>query len=53
MVSELRKQRPHGAVLAWLELLSGAYNVLPMDAAALRAWARLMHRKTVALTRTP
>lgn len=45
----MRKQRPHGAVLAWLELLSGAYNVLPMDAAAFRAWARLMHRKTDAL----
>lgn len=86
VVSELRKQRPHGAVLAWfesvneaqlylsavtlgeiqagieltreqdtekaleieawLELLAGAYNVLPMDAATFRAWARLMHRKS-------
>ena len=89
VVSELRKQRPHGAVLAWLqaiddaqlylsavtlgeiqadieitreqnpakaaeievwlELLAGAYNVLPMDAATFRAWARLMHRKSEAL----
>ena len=89
VVSELRKQRPHGAVLAWLqtmddaqlylsavtlgeiqagieltreqnpakaaeieawlELLAGAYNVLPMDAAIFRAWARLMHRKSDAL----
>lgn len=86
VVSELRRQRPHGAVLAWLEsladaqlhvsavtlgeiqagieltreqdagkadeieawleLVAGAYNVLPMDAAAFRAWARLMHRKS-------
>lgn len=86
VVSELRKQRPHGGVVAWLEsmddtqlylsavtlgeiqagieltreqdpdtpkeieawleLLAGAYNVLPMDAAAFRAWARLMHRKS-------
>jgi predicted nucleic acid-binding protein len=86
VVSELRKPRPHGAVLAWLqavddahlylsavtlgeiqagieltreqdapkaqeienwlELLTGAYNVLPMDAAAFRHWARLMHRKS-------
>ena len=86
VVSELRKQRPHGAVLAWLqkvdeaqlylsavtlgeiqagieltreqnpakaaeieawlELLAGAYNVLPMDAATFRVWARLMHRKS-------
>ncbi len=86
VVSELRKQRPHGGVVAWLgsiddaqlylsavtlgeiqagieltreqdpdkaneieawlELVSGAYNILPMDTAALRAWARLMHRKS-------
>jgi predicted nucleic acid-binding protein len=86
VVSELRKQRPHGGVLAWLEsmddtqlflsavtlgeiqagieltreqdpekakdieawleLVAGAYNVLPMDAATFRAWARLMHRKS-------
>lgn len=89
VVSELRKQRPHGGVLAWLqsvddaqlylsavtlgeiqagmeltreqdagkaeeieawlELVAGAYNVLPMDAATFRAWARLMHRKSDAL----
>ena len=86
VVSELRKQRPHGGVVAWLEsiddaqlylsavtlgeiqagieltreqdpdkaneseawleLVAGAYNILPMDAAAFRAWARLMHRKS-------
>ena len=86
IVSELRKPRPHGGVLAWLqsmdnaqlylsavtvgeiqagieltreqdrtqaseieawlELLAGAYNVLPMDATIYRAWARLMHRKS-------
>jgi predicted nucleic acid-binding protein len=86
VVSELRKPRPHGGVLAWiqalddaqlslsavtlgeiqagieltreqdpvkaqeieawLELVAGAYNVLPMDAAAFRAWARLMHRQS-------
>ncbi len=89
IVSELRKPRPHGGVLAWLqsmdnaqlylsavtvgeiqagieltreqdrtkaseieawlELLAGAYNVLPMDATIFRAWARLMHRKSNAL----
>lgn len=31
---------------AWLELVASAYNVLPMDAAAFRQWARLMHRKS-------
>lgn len=86
VVSELRRPRPHGAVLAWmssvddaqlfvsavtlgaiqagieltreqdpakaaelegwLDLVAGAYNVLPMDAAVFRAWARLMHRKS-------
>ena len=86
VVSELRKQRPHGGVVAWLEsiddaqlylsavtlgeiqagieltreqdpdnaneieawleLVAGAYNILPMDAVAFRAWARLMHRKS-------
>lgn len=89
VVSELRKPRPHGAVVswleslddaqlhlsavtlgeiqagieitraqdtekakeieAWLELVAGAYNVLPMDAAAFRAWARLMHGKSDSL----
>jgi predicted nucleic acid-binding protein len=86
VVSELRKPKPHGAVLAWfdaledtqlhlsavtigeiqvgieltreedeakaleleawLELVATSYNVLPMDAAAFRAWAHLMHRKS-------
>lgn len=86
VVSELRKPKPHGAVLAWLqsvddaqlylsavtigeiqagieltreqdeakaaeleawlEQVATAYNVLPMDAAAFRAWARLMHRRS-------
>lgn len=86
VVSELRKPRPHGAVLAWLraaddaqlhlsavtigeiqagieltreqdpakaaeieawlELVTAAYNVIPMDALTFRTWARLMHRKS-------
>ena len=86
VVSELRKNRPHGGVLAWLESLDDAqlylsvvtlgeiqagieltreqapekaseieawleqvaqaYNVLPVDAACFRAWARLMHRQS-------
>lgn len=84
VVSELRKPKPHGAVLQWiqdipdvdlhisavtigeiqagieltreqdpakateleqwLELVSGSFNVVPMDAVVFRAWARLMHR---------
>ena len=86
VVSELRKPKPHGAVLAWfagledmqlhlsavtigeiqvgieltrkldeakaaaieawLEQVATSYNVLPMDAAAFRAWAQFMHRKS-------
>lgn len=86
IVSELRKPRPHGGVIAWLqstedadlhlsavtlgeiqagveltrdqdaakaaeieawlELVAQSYNVLPMDGAAFRAWARLLHRRS-------
>jgi len=86
VVSELRKPRPHGAVLAWinavddadlhlsavtlgeiqagieltrdqdsdkaheieqwLDQLAGAYNILPMDAAVFRQWAKLMYRQS-------
>lgn len=86
IVSELRKVRPHGAVVAWLETIAdadlylsavtlgeiqagieitreqdakkaaeieawtdrvaAAYNVLPMDAATFRLWAKLMHRQS-------
>lgn len=86
VVSELRKPRPHGAVLAWLQAVSEAdlylsavtigeiqagieitrvqdvakadeltawldqvaasYQVLPMDAATFREWARLMHGRS-------
>ena len=85
VVSELRKPKPHGAVLAWLQPIAdsdlflsavtigeiqagieitrdqdpvkaaetgnwldqvaGTFNVISMDAAVFRAWARLMHRK--------
>lgn len=84
VVSELRKPKPHGAVLQWvqavadadlhlsavtigeiqasieitrkqdtakaaelerwLERVTQACNVLPMDAATFRQWARLMHK---------
>jgi predicted nucleic acid-binding protein len=86
VVSELRKPRPHGGVLAWLQAaadadlhvsavtlgeiqagieltrdqdtakaaeieiwldqLAAAYNVLPMDGATFRAWARFMHHRS-------
>jgi predicted nucleic acid-binding protein len=86
VVSELRRPRPHPAVLAWLQatddatlhlsavtiaeiqssiervrdhdagkaneleewldMVSATYSVLPMDAAAFRRWARLMHRRS-------
>ena len=86
VVSELRRAKPHGAVLAWLrsvndadlnvsavtlgelqagveltreqdeakarelqdwvDLVAVSYNVLPMDGAAFRMWAKLIHRKS-------
>ena len=86
VVSELRKIRPHGAVVAWLETVAdedihlsavtlgeiqigieltreqdtfkaaeieawadqvaATYNVLAMDAATFRVWAKLMHRQS-------
>ena len=86
VVSELRRPKPHGAVLAWitsvdetdlhlsavtlgeiqagiettrdqdgakaaeierwLDLMAGAYNVLPMDGPAFRMWAQLMHTRS-------
>ena len=89
VVSELRRPRPHGAVLNWIadvpaeqlfvsavtvgEIQAGieitreqdaakaedlegwlnkvlaTYGVLPMDAAAFREWARLMHRRSDAI----
>ena len=87
VVSELRRPRPHGAVLAWLQTVAdkdlhlsavtigeiqagieitrdqdvakaaeieawltrvaATYNVLALDALVLRAWARLMHRRSI------
>jgi toxin FitB len=86
VVSELRKIRPHGSVVAWfegvaddelyisvvtlaeiqagieitreqdalkaaeieawLEQVGATYNVLPMDSATFRLWAKLMHRQS-------
>jgi toxin FitB len=31
---------------AWLDLVSTTYNVLSMDAATFRAWAKLMHGRS-------
>jgi len=86
VVSELKKTRPHGGVLAWLRSVddrdlhlsavtlgeiqsgieitreqdqakaaeieawanevAGTWNILPMDTAAFREWAKLMHRRS-------
>ena len=86
VISELRRVRPHSAVVAWLErvedkdlyisvvtiaeiqagieitreqdaekaeqieqwldLVANTYNVISMDAAIFRTWAKLMHRKS-------
>lgn len=84
VISELRRQKPHGAVVSWLtsiedkdlfissvtigeiqagiemtreqdsekaqqleqwlDLVSDTYNVLAMDSAIFRSWAKLMHK---------
>ena len=31
---------------AWLDLVAQSYNVLPMDGAPFRTWARLIHRRS-------
>jgi predicted nucleic acid-binding protein len=86
IVSELRKPRPQGSVVAWLqstedvdlhlsavtlgeiqagievtrdqdiakaaeievwlELVAQSYNVLPMDGATFRVWAKMLHRRS-------
>jgi predicted nucleic acid-binding protein len=28
----------------WLDQVAGSYNIVPMDAAVLRMWAKLMHK---------
>jgi len=33
----------------WADQLAEAYNLLPMDAAAFRMWAKLMHRQSNAV----
>jgi predicted nucleic acid-binding protein len=90
VVSELRRSKPHGAVLNWiadipadqlflsavtigeiqagieitreqdtekaqeledwLDLVVASYGILPVDGAAFREWARLMHGKSDVLT---
>jgi predicted nucleic acid-binding protein len=89
VISELRRVKPHGAVVAWvdslddkeiyisavtlgeiqagieltreqdpdkaleieqwLNLVSATYNVLPMDGAVFRVWAKLMHKTSETL----
>jgi hypothetical protein len=38
-----------GELTAWLDQVADACNVLPMDGAVFREWARLMHRKSETL----
>lgn len=44
-VEMTRKQNPAKAreIEAWIDSVPAAFDVLPMDAAAFRAYARLMH----------
>ena len=33
----------------WADMLAASYNILPMDAATFREWARLIHRRSDSL----
>ncbi len=33
-------------ISAWLDMVAGTYNILPMDAQIFREWAKLMHRRS-------
>ena len=43
-----REQDPSKAeeLEAWLDQVLAAYNILPLDSASFRAWAKLMHRRS-------
>jgi len=46
---EITREQDHAKAIeieAWLDLVSNSYNVLPMDGATFRCWARLMHRQS-------
>jgi predicted nucleic acid-binding protein len=47
-VEVTRQQDPIKAseIEAWVDRVAETYNVLPMDAAAFRVWAKLMHRRS-------
>jgi toxin FitB len=49
VISELRKNKPHGAVLAWLGQIIDSFGVLPMDGQEYRIWAQMMHGRSDAI----
>ena len=48
-ITREQDRRKAESLEAWLEQVVAIYSVLPMDAAALREWARLKHRKSDSL----
>ena len=47
-IETTRKQNPARAaeLEQWLDTVAGSWNVLPMDGAAFRRWAQLMHGRS-------
>ena len=47
-----REQDPAKAaeIEAWADEIAATWNILPMDAPTFRVWAKLMHRRSDALT---
>ena len=42
-ITRAQDQAKAAEIEAWLDQVAGTWNVLPMDAAIFRCWARLMH----------
>ncbi|MBC5765673.1 type II toxin-antitoxin system VapC family toxin [Ramlibacter albus] len=48
-ITRLQDPAKAEALESWLGQVTGTFNVLPMDAASFREWARLMHRRSETL----
>lgn len=45
-ITRVQDSAKAGELEVWLDMVLASYGVLPMDAAASREWARLMHRRS-------
>ena len=45
-VTRAQDSRKATEIEAWVDQVAATFNILPMDAAVFRCWARLMHRRS-------